>query len=167
MLTLSTLCIYGKTRVHRCVRAKSSAYFVMQVWIDWETRNSLWTNSNKKNWKKSLHAMRECCHTQTMRTWVSPSTGTPLPSRTQYLTNFLLASVRMTAWGVLSVDAKACPTKMIGRNRFYYRPQTKWRKGYVFTSACHSVHRDGVCPSACWDRPPGQTPPRQTASHTP
>ena len=45
---------------------------------------------------------------------------------------------------------------------FNYRPQTKLRKGYVFTPVCHSVHREGgVCPSACWDtHTPGQTSPQ-------
>ena len=45
----------------------------------------------------------------------------------------------------------------------YYRPQT--------LSVSHSVHRGGVCPSACWDRPssPGRHPPGQTppCRHTP
>ena len=46
-----------------------------------------------------------------------------------------------------------------------YRPQTKLRKGYVFTPVYHSVHGGGaVCPSASWDTPPGQTPP---ARHPP
>ena len=46
-------------------------------------------------------------------------------------------------------------------------------KGYVFTPVCYSVHRGGVCLSACWDTPPlgrhlpwadtpRQTPLRQT-----
>ena len=40
-------------------------------------------------------------------------------------------------------------------------------EGYVFTPVCHSVHRGGVCLSACWDTPTPrsrhpreQTPPR-------
>ena len=65
MLTLSTLCVYGKTRVHRCARAKSSAYFVMQVWIDWETRNSLWTNANKKKPKHYI----QCGNAVIPRQW--------------------------------------------------------------------------------------------------
>ena len=41
-----------------------------------------------------------------------------------------------------------------------YRPQTKLREGYVFTAVSDSVHRGGVCLSACWDTtPPEQTPP--------
>ena len=48
-------------------------------------------------------------------------------------------------------------------NCSYYRPQTKLRKGYVFTPVCHSVHRRGdVYPSACWDTPPWADTPRQT-----
>ena len=42
-------------------------------------------------------------------------------------------------------------------------PATKLGQGYVFTGVCDSVHRGGVCISACWDTtsPPwGQTPPR-------
>ena len=31
-----------------------------------------------------------------------------------------------------------------------YRPQ-----GSIFAPVCHSVHRGGVCPIACWDTPPG------------
>ena len=30
--------------------------------------------------------------------------------------------------------------------RSYYRPQTKLREGNVFTPACDSVHRGGLCP---------------------
>ena len=41
-----------------------------------------------------------------------------------------------------------------------YRPQTKLRKGNVFTPVCQSFCSQGVYPSACWDMPPpGQTPP--------
>ena len=35
---------------------------------------------------------------------------------------------------------------------------------FLHLSVSHSVHRGGVCPSACWDTPPRQTPPRQTPS---
>ena len=35
-----------------------------------------------------------------------------------------------------------------------YRPQTKLRKGNVFTSFCHSVYREGGLPSG--QRPPGK-----------
>ena len=59
-------------------------------------------------------------------------------------------------------------------NCSYYRPQTRLRKGYVFTPVCHSVLRRGdVYPSACWDTPPwadtpGQTPPgRHSSGQTP
>ena len=55
---------------------------------------------------------------------------------------------------------------------YFYRPQTKLRKGYVFTPVCHSVHRRGLSapvhagmntplgrqPSQC-RHPPGHTPP--------
>ena len=46
-----------------------------------------------------------------------------------------------------------------------YRPQRSC-EGYVFTPVCHSVHRGGVCLSACWDTttppPPGaDTPPQE------
>ena len=43
----------------------------------------------------------------------------------------------------------------------YYRPQRSCGK-VMFSQACvkNSVHRgEGVCPSACWDTLPGQTPP--------
>ena len=43
-------------------------------------------------------------------------------------------------------------------------PATKLGQGYVFTGVCDSVHRGGVCLSACWDAtppPPEQTPPGQ------
>ena len=34
-------------------------------------------------------------------------------------------------------------------------PATKLGQGYVFPGMCDSVHRRGVCLSACWDtRPP-------------
>ena len=32
-----------------------------------------------------------------------------------------------------------------------YRPQRSLGQGYVFTRVCDSVHRRGVCLSACWD----------------
>ena len=48
----------------------------------------------------------------------------------------------------------------------FYRPQTKLRKGYVFTSVCHSVHWGGCLPQCMLeythpqaDTPTGQTPP--------
>ena len=47
----------------------------------------------------------------------------------------------------------------------------KLRQGNVFTPVCHSVHRGGVCLSACWythlplaDTPQADTPPGR---HTP
>ena len=42
-------------------------------------------------------------------------------------------------------------------------------QGNIFTSVCHSVHRRGVCTSACWDthprvrQPPQADTPRQTS----
>ena len=55
--------------------------------------------------------------------------------------------------------------------RYIYRPQRSC-EGYVFTPVCHSVHRGGVCLSACWDTTPsprtrhpprpGTPPPEQT-----
>ena len=36
------------------------------------------------------------------------------------------------------------------------RPQRSC-EGYVFTPVCHSVHRGGVCLSACWDHVPPRT----------
>ena len=49
-------------------------------------------------------------------------------------------------------------------------PATKLGQGYVFTRVCDSVHKGGVCLSACWDTPctrhprpgtpPDQAPPR-------
>ena len=47
-----------------------------------------------------------------------------------------------------------------------YRPQTKLRKGYVFTPVCHSVHRGGgICPSGFWNTPPWADTP--LAKHPP
>ena len=49
-------------------------------------------------------------------------------------------------------------------------PANEVGEGYVFTTVCHSVHRGGVCLSACWGRPPReQTPPgnRQPPEQTP
>ena len=45
----------------------------------------------------------------------------------------------------------------------FYRPQRSWGKVMFFTRVCKSVH-GGVCPIACWDRPPSpqqQTPPQK------
>ena len=51
-----------------------------------------------------------------------------------------------------------------GTISIHYRPQTKLRKGNVFTPVCQSFCSRGVCLSAYWDTPtwthtPGQTPP--------
>ena len=45
----------------------------------------------------------------------------------------------------------------------FYRPQTKLRKGSVFTSVCQEFcpQGGGRC-TAPWQTPPGQTPPGQT-----
>ena len=37
--------------------------------------------------------------------------------------------------------------------RHIYRPQRSWGK-VVFTCVCDSVHRGGICLSACWDTTP-------------
>ena len=43
---------------------------------------------------------------------------------------------------------------------FYYRPQTKFAKViFLHVSVSHSVHRGGVCLSACWDTSPRAEPP--------
>ena len=46
-----------------------------------------------------------------------------------------------------------------------YRPQTKLRKGNVFTSVCQEFCPRGVggavCSSACWDTPPRKHTPRE------
>ena len=39
----------------------------------------------------------------------------------------------------------------------FYRPETKLRKGYVFTPVCHSVHRGGCLPQCML----GYTPPQE------
>ena len=48
-------------------------------------------------------------------------------------------------------------------NKSYYRPQRSCGQGNIFAPVCHSVHRGGVCLSACWDTTPPppleQTPP--------
>ena len=45
----------------------------------------------------------------------------------------------------------------------HYGPQRSCGQGNVFTPVCHSVHRGGVCLSACWDTtPPSRHPPDQT-----
>ena len=43
-------------------------------------------------------------------------------------------------------------------NAFLLPPANEVCEGYVFTCVCHSIHRGGVCPSACWNahpHPPG------------
>ena len=42
--------------------------------------------------------------------------------------------------------------------RYFYRPQTKLRKGYVFTPVRHSVH------GGCLPPREADTPPQQTAT---
>ena len=41
-----------------------------------------------------------------------------------------------------------------------HRPQRSCGQGNIFAPVCHSVHRGGVCLSACWDT----TPPKQTSA---
>ena len=45
-------------------------------------------------------------------------------------------------------------------SKYLLPPATKLGQGYVFTGVCDSVHRGGVCLSACWDT---HTPWEQTA----
>ena len=48
-----------------------------------------------------------------------------------------------------------------------YRPQRSCGQGNIFTPVCHSVHRGGVCLSACWDTPPSRhSPPGSRLRHT-
>ena len=48
----------------------------------------------------------------------------------------------------------------------YLPPATKLGQGYVFTGVCDSVHRGGICLSACWDTTPQEQmrPSRHPAS---
>ena len=54
----------------------------------------------------------------------------------------------------------------------FYRPQRSCGQGNVFTVVCDSVHRGGVCLSACWDTttprvdPPGADTPRSRPSRS-
>ena len=62
------------------------------------------------------------------------------------------------------------PTPEVRAPIYYYRPQRSCGQGYVFTCICDSVHRGGICLSACWDttplprRPPcqGHPPAKET-----
>ena len=49
-------------------------------------------------------------------------------------------------------------TFSIRPHKYFYRPQTKLREGYIFTRVCDSVHRVGCLPQS----PQADTPPRQT-----
>ena len=62
----------------------------------------------------------------------------------------------MNVWDVLSNNASTSP-----RYHASLLPATKLGQGYVFTGVCDSVHRGGVCLSACWDTttPPGANIP--------
>ena len=42
---------------------------------------------------------------------------------------------------------------------YFYRPQRSCGQGNIFTPVCHSVHRGGVCLSACWDNTPQSRQP--------
>ena len=60
-------------------------------------------------------------------------------------------------------DDKFC---FITMKKYFYRPQRSCGQGNIFTPVCHSVHRGGVCLSACWDTPPpDQTPPPGPGRH--
>ena len=44
---------------------------------------------------------------------------------------------------------------------YFYRPQRSCSQSNIFAPVCHSVHRVGVCLSACWDTNPwSRHPPR-------
>ena len=42
---------------------------------------------------------------------------------------------------------------------YFYHPQMKLLKGYVFTPVCHSVHRGVSAPVHAGIHPPGRHPP--------
>ena len=48
---------------------------------------------------------------------------------------------------------------------YFYRPQRSCGQGYIFTRVCDSVHRGGVCLSACWDTMPREAPPLPQEAH--
>ena len=56
---------------------------------------------------------------------------------------------------------------------YSYQPQQSCGQGNIFAPVCHSVHKGGVCLSACWDTtlpPPEKIPPRRhplEQTHTP
>ena len=49
-------------------------------------------------------------------------------------------------------------TILTGHSYIFTAPKRSLGQGNIFTPVCHSIHRGGVCLSACWDTPP---PPRQ------
>ena len=66
----------------------------------------------------------------------------------------------------LSVHPSVCLSVCLSPFSFlaYYWPQRSCGQGNIFTSVCHSVHREGgFCLNACWDTSPPQT--RQTPPH--
>ena len=75
-----------------------------------------------------------------------------------YVDNFFLVPVADP--GLLR---RGMSTPEFGPKTYYYHPQTKLRKGNVFTPVCQSFcSHGGVCLSACWDTSPqGDTTPGQ------
>ena len=63
--------------------------------------------------------------------------------------------------GTHSTGMHSCYRPQQSCGQGYYRPQRSCGQGYVFTRVCDSVHRGGICLSACWDTTPlEQTSPR-------
>ena len=59
------------------------------------------------------------------------------------------------------IPARACSrlkSLLVKRSQHFNCPQRSC-EGYVFTPVCHSVHKGGVCLSACWDTPRKEAPP--------
>ena len=84
-------------------------------------------------------------------------------------------SLIMFYWCIVVTRWRLRPTRsytqhtdiVLFRFCFYYRPQTKLRKGNVFTPVCDSVHggRGVRLKTTPGQTPPGQTPARQTTPY--
>ena len=72
----------------------------------------------------------------------------------------LLSFTNCLSFMILTISFGAAPFAN------FYRPQTKFAKVmFLHLSVSHSVHREGVCLSACWDTPRKQKPPGSRHPH--
>ena len=78
-------------------------------------------------------------------------------------THLLLLIIMTISDSAKCLDAIHFGDLLMHDTDYFYRPQRSCGQGNIFAPVCHSVHRVGVCLSACWDTTPlEQTPPTRS-----